>query len=219
VKLCYKGLPQGGGDIFKGEIEARSEREALRTLATEGVIVTEISEIVAKTSNRFQRSLSRQEVVLALFELSTMLKSGVSIAEAIESQSQAHYHPELNVFFKSVNRSLRGGEALGPAMKNTSLELPDYLFQLVNSGELSGNLAECLSRGVEQLEYDLDIATKFRSALIYPGVLLLTGMLAVGLIFVLVVPKFSHLLDRADDTFIISWSTSQSSGCGFLKQS
>jgi len=199
VKLCYKALPLGGGAIFKGEIEALSEREALRILETEGVIVTEISVVAEKTSNLFQRRLSRQEVVLAFFELATMLKSGVSIAEAIESQSQAHYHPELNDFFQSVNRSLRGGEALGQSMKNTRLELPDYLLQLVKSGELSGNLAECLSRGVEQMEYDLEIATQFRSALIYPGVLLCTGMLAVGLIFVLVVPRFSHLLDKADD--------------------
>ena len=199
MKLFYKALPQTGGELFKGEIEALSEREALRILEADGIIVTEISVIVAKTSKRIQRRLSKQEVVLALFELATMLKSGVSIAEAIESQCQSHYHPELNDFFQSINSSLRGGEALGQSMKNSGLELPDYLLQLVNSGELSGSLADCLNRGVEQMEYDLDISTQFRSALIYPGVLLLTGMLAVGLIFVLVVPRFSHLLDRADD--------------------
>lgn len=199
MKLQYEALQAGDGGLIRGEIEASDERDAVRKLESEGMIVTDVRLREQKSATRFQRSVTRQEIVLALFELSTLLESGVSIAEAVESQSQSDYHPVLNSFFESVNKSLRSGESLAQAMQKSDLELPDYLIQLVQSGELSGGLPACLRSGVEQMEYELDIASQFKSALIYPAVLLLSGIVAVSLIFLLVVPRFSHILERGVD--------------------
>lgn len=199
MKLEYEALRADGGNLIKGEIDAGSEREAVRLLEIDGMVVTDIRSQVEKPARRFQRGVSRQEVVLALFELATLLESGVSIAEAIESQSQSEYHPKLNQFFDFVSQKLRGGESLAQAFQKSDLEVPDYLIQLVQSGELSGRLPDCLRRGVAQMEYELDISSQFRAALIYPGVLLLSGFVAVSLIFVLVVPRFTHVLERGTD--------------------
>ncbi len=199
MKLQYEALQADDGNLIKGEIDATSEREAIRLLESDGIVVTEIREKAAQKPSRFQRAVTRQEVVLALFELSTLLESGVSIAEAIDSQSAAQYHPELNAFFDSVSQRLRSGESLANAIQKSDLELPEYLIQLIQSGELSGGLPQCLRRGVEQMEYDLDIAAQFKSALIYPAVLIFSGIVAVGLIFVLVVPRFAHILERGAD--------------------
>lgn len=199
MKLHYEALQRDDGRVVRGEIEANSEREAVRRLEAEGVYVTEIGEQVEKQASRFQRDVSRQEVVLALFELATLLESGVSIAEAIESQAEAYYHPRLNKFFQTISSQLRGGASFAQAVQKTDLLLPEYLIQLIQSGELSGGLPECLRRGVEQMEYELDMSSQFRSALVYPAVLLLSGVVAVGLIFVLVVPRFAHILERGSD--------------------
>lgn len=199
MRLHYEALHADDGHVVKGVIDAASEREAIRVLETEGMLVTEIREASEKTLARFQRDVSRQEVVLALFELATLLESGVSIAEAVESQAESDYHPQLSVFFTSVNQRLRSGESLAQAVKASDLNVPDYLIQLIQSGELSGGLPGCLRRGVEQMEYELDIASQFRSALIYPAVLLLSGFVAVSLIFILVVPRFAHILERGVD--------------------
>ncbi|MBO6702764.1 MAG: type II secretion system F family protein [Pseudomonadales bacterium] len=199
VRLVYEAVQPGDGRLIKGEVDAGSEREALRKLEADGMIVTDIKVQKKKGPSKFQRDVTRQEVVLALFELSTLLESNVSIAEAVESQAQSDYHPRLKVFFESISQRLRSGESLAHAMEQADLELPEYLVQLVQSGELSGGLPTCLRKGVEQMEYELDISNQFRSALIYPAVLLLSGVVAVGLIFVLVVPRFSHILERAAD--------------------
>lgn len=196
MKLHYEALQLDHGLTIKGEIEAASEREAVRRLESDGMVVTEIHEKLEKRPSWFQRDVSRQEIVLALFELATLLESGVSIAEAVDSQAEAYYHPKLNLFFETLSNQLRGGASLAQAIQRAELDLPDYLIQLIQSGELSGGLPGCLRRGVEQMEYELDISSQFRSALIYPAVLLLSGFVAVGLIFVLVVPRFAHILER-----------------------
>ncbi|MBO6564938.1 MAG: type II secretion system F family protein [Pseudomonadales bacterium] len=199
MKLQYEAVQASDGTLIKGEIEAVNERDAMRLLEIDGMVVTEISPRLESRHSRFQRDVTRQEVVLALFELATLLESGVSIAEAVESQAESDYHPRLNAFFNSVNQSLRSGESLAQAVQKTDLDLPDYLVQLIQSGELSGGLPGCLRSGVQQMEYELDIASQFRSALIYPAILLLSGFVAVGLIFVLVVPRFAHILERGVD--------------------
>ncbi len=199
MKLQYEAVQASDGTLIKGEIEAVNERDAMRLLEIDGMVVTEISPRLESRHRRFQRDVTRQEVVLALFELATLLESGVSIAEAVESQAESDYHPRLNAFFNSVNQSLRSGESLAQAVQKTDLDLPDYLVQLIQSGELSGGLPGCLRSGVQQMEYELDIASQFRSALIYPAILLLSGFVAVGLIFVLVVPRFAHILERGVD--------------------
>jgi general secretion pathway protein F len=199
MKLQYEAFQSDGGNLVKGELDAGSEREAIRQLEVDGMLVVDIRVCEEQAPPRFQRDVSRQEIVLALFELSTLLESGVSIAEAIDSQSQSQYHPRLNLFFNAVSQRLRSGESLAQSVQKSDLDLPDYLIQLMQSGELSGSLPECLRRGVQQMEYELDITSQFRSALIYPAVLLLTGVVAVGLIFVLVVPRFAHILERDAD--------------------
>ena len=199
MKLVYEALQPGEGGLIKGEINAGNEREAIRRLEADGMVVTDIRVQEEKGPSRFQRDVTRQEIVLALFELATLLESNVSIAEAVESQAQSDYHPRLNAFFESVSKRLRSGESLAHAMQQSDLQLPEYLVQLVQSGELSGGLPTCLRKGVEQMDYELDISNQFRSALIYPAVLLLSGVVAVGLIFVLVVPRFAHILERGAD--------------------
>ena len=199
MKLQYEAVQSSDGRLIKGEIDAVNERDAMRRLETEGMVVTDISVRKHSGQSRFQRDVTRQEIVLALFELATLLESGVSIAEAVESQAESDYHPRLNRFFNSVNQSLRSGESLAQAVQKTDLDLPDYLIQLIQSGELSGGLPGCLRSGVQQMEYELEMASQFRSALIYPTILLLSGFVAIGLIFVLVVPRFSHILERGVD--------------------
>lgn len=192
-------MQSSDGALIKGEIEAISERDAMRRLESDGMVVTDIQPRKESGQSRFRRDVSRQEVVLALFELATLLESGVSIAEAVESQAESDYHPKLNRFFNSINQSLKGGSSLAQAVQVTDLELPEYLVHLIQSGELSGDLPGCLRSGVRQMEYELEISTQFRSALIYPAVLLLSGFVAVGLIFILVVPRFAHILERGAD--------------------
>src|SRR5690606_33462254 len=66
---------------------------------------------------------------------------------------------------------------------------------LSEAGELTGNLADALEQGVQQMEYDQQIQSETRNALIYPAILVFSGLAAVGIMFIFVVPKFASLLN------------------------
>ena len=86
------------------------------------------------------------------------------------------------------------------------MNLPDYLYQLVAAGEVSGKLAGALKDSIEQMEYDQKIASEIRNALIYPSILIISGILAVLVMFVFVVPSFAGLLDKSEELPFLAYA-------------
>jgi general secretion pathway protein F len=141
---------------------------------------------------------------VAIHELATLLESGVPLSDAVASQSRGSHHPTLAAAFEAMRRELLRGTSFLEAVRGCGLPLPEYVYQLVEAGEMSGRLAASLREAVTQLEYDERIAGDVRGALTYPAVLVVSGIAAVLLVFVFVVPKFADLLRDAEDLPLLS---------------
>ncbi|MBF2760386.1 MAG: type II secretion system F family protein [Ectothiorhodospiraceae bacterium AqS1] len=186
------------GQIFRGRLESESEAAAVRALGAEGRTVIELNErqsAAAAGQGLLKRRLNGQEIVVAFNELATLLESGVALADAVRALSRGARHPILDAGFASISRELLRGGSLLDALRGSAIPLPEYVFQLVEAGELSGQLPQSLRQAVGQMEYDQQIATEIRGALIYPAILIFAGVAAVLLVFVFVVPQFSNLLE------------------------
>ncbi len=197
MQFSYKALDPNQA-LIAGNIDASDEREALRLIREKNLQVVEIAPQIEDKSG-FRKKLSQAEITVSLFELTTMLDSGVAIADALQSLQDSDAHPKLLRYYRTASERLQQGANLGSALTNDDVRLPPYFIQLIAAGEASGQLASAMRRGVDQMEYDLSVANDLRNALIYPAVLVLTGISAVGLIFVFVVPKFANMLDGKTD--------------------
>lgn len=197
MQFSYKALDPNQA-LIAGNIDASDEREALRLIREKNLQVVEIAPQVEDKSG-FRKKLSQAEITVSLFELTTMLDSGVAIADALQSLQDSDAHPKLLRYYRTASERLQQGANLGSALTSDDVKLPPYFIQLIAAGEASGQLASAMRRGVDQMEYDLSVANDLRNALIYPAVLVLTGISAVGLIFVFVVPKFANMLDGKND--------------------
>ncbi len=204
MKFQYEAV-NADGKLIKGEIEAEVEIEALRQLSNQGLIVADLEAQETKIK-RLQRKLTQKDILLAFHELTTLLDSGVSIADAVDSQAHATHHAELNRIFASLSWSLRKGESLSQALKQSKLKLPDYMFNLIEAGEMTGKLGYSLRQGVAQMEYEQKLSTEMRNALVYPSILVCSGIGAVLLMFIFVVPKFSNLLKDSEDLPFLAYA-------------
>lgn len=196
------------GTLLDGRIAAQSEREAGRLLERRGLSLIDISEAgVASPGvgagsalmSRRERKLRNQDVILALHELSTLLSSGVGLAESVSAQARSSHHPRLQAAFTAISAALRQGQPFSQALLAAGLPLPGYVDILVRSGEKAGLLGRALQDSVAQMEYDQGVRNEVRQALTYPAILVLAGLGAVMMMFTFVVPKFANLLKRADD--------------------
>jgi len=203
----YKALNAEGARL-QGVVNAADEREAARLLERRGLSLLALAPAEAAASGRLgrRRRLQPRDVVLAMHELSTLLASGVALAEAVQAQSRSAHHPRLLQAFESISAALRQGQAFSQALLATGLPLPAYVHTLVQSGERSGQLGKALHDAVAQMEYDLQVRGEIRQALTYPAVLVAAGIGAVVMMFTFVVPKFAALLDRAEDLPWLGWA-------------
>lgn len=197
-------IVNGEGELTKGQIEAASPAEVARRLGRDGQTLVGVTETPPTTLPALRRRLRTVDLVIAFRELATLLSSGVSLGDAVISQSKGNYHPELVAAFNEISRELMRGTNFLGALRASRLPLPDHLYHLVEAGELSGHLAESLTRAVEQMEYDRHVAAELRSALTYPAILVASCAAAVLAVFLFVVPEFVHLLEEDVELPLIS---------------
>ena len=197
-------IVNGEGELTKGQIEASSPAEVARRLGRDGQTLVGVAETPPTALPTLRRRLRTVDLVIAFRELATLLSSGVSLGDAVVSQSKGSYHPELVAAFEAISKELMRGANFLAALRAAKLPLPDHLYHLVEAGELSGRLAESLTRAVEQMEYDRHVAAELRSALTYPAILVLSCAAAVLAVFFFVVPEFVHLLDGDAELPLVS---------------
>ena len=194
----------GAGQLLKGRLTAESPADVVRRLGRDGHTVVGVKEHRPSALPAFARRLRSADIVVAFHELATLLGSGVSLSDAVLAQSRGSHHPTLGAAFNAIARDLMRGQSFLAALRGSDLPLPDYVHQLVEAGEMSGQLPQSLREAVSQMEYDQRVASDIRGALAYPAILLVSGIAAVAAVFVFVVPKFANLLDDENELHFLS---------------
>lgn len=196
MRFQYEAVDAQGNQVG-GHLESASERDASRELSAQGLTVFALrARKPALSLFRKRGKASTRELQLVLQEFATLLGAGVSLVTSLSSLAKSSHHPALTTAFADMERAVRRGESFSVAFRATSLPIPEYFHQLVQAGEATGRLAESLRAGVEQFEYDQRVAAELRGALVYPAVLVCSGIAAVGIIFLWVVPRFGGLLEQ-----------------------
>jgi general secretion pathway protein F len=194
IEYRYSALnPQG--QTLEGVIAARNESEAARLLRQKELSPLALDSRTPAQGTKSRRTKSGpEERLLLMRELATLLAAGVPLAEAVDSISQSHGDTQGGSAFGAVHQRLRGGESFAASLAAAKFGFPEYVGQLAAAGEMTGKLAQALESGATQMEYEDRVRQDMRNALIYPSVLVASGIAAVLGIFVFVVPKFATML-------------------------
>lgn len=198
MQFRYQAIDKNGQQV-SGVIAGRSEREVMRQISQQSLTLTSISEAPEAGTRMRRSSASLRELQLVLQEFTTLLEAGVSLVVALSSLGKSSHHPQITAIFQGLEKAVRRGDSFSVALRASTLPVPDYFHQLVEAGEATGRLAEAMRSGVDQFEYDQRVRQEMRSALVYPAVLVVSGVAAVAIIFLWVVPRFGSLLTQHGD--------------------
>lgn len=199
------------GSTGEDTLNAIDRSTALRQLDAQKRIVVELSEHEEKIK---KSKYSSEEVLQFFIELQTLLCSGVAIAEAVRSLVSGYQQSGLLVYIDSIYSDLQKGVSFSTALKESGLKVPVYFYHLATAGEASGKLGDSLGAAVDRFKADQEFTAELKSALIYPSILICSGIGAVFLMFLVVVPKFTDLLKNATDLPFLA-SVVMSSGAFF----
>ncbi len=194
-------------------LEAPNEEVAIQKLLAQGYVVIGVQEH-GKKKGGFQHALSKpsssdkepgggafsftnrvttREAIFFAVQLSTLLKAGIPLLRSLEIIEKGI----SNLFFRQVIHDLRRkvseGGTFSKALRSYPHVFPWIWVNLVEVGEATGKLPDCLEEIAHYQESAARIQSKVTTAFFYPGVL--TAAVTGALIFLMlfIVPKFSSI--------------------------
>lgn len=127
----------------------------------------------------FLFSISFKEKIFLAKHLAVMLKAGIPLRDALIALLEQAETPSLRHLLGTCVRDLEGGQVLGHCLEKFSRVFDPFFVNTVVVGEASGTLADSLQYLAIQLEKARELASKVRTALIYP-IIVFVGAVGIG---------------------------------------
>jgi type IV pilus assembly protein PilC len=186
--------------------EAASEREALAALRAEGFAVLSIAP-AAGADAEGARSLPPPwhpawlvpmrafDVELGLRQLSSMLRSGVSLLAALETVADQASSPRAARVWRAALDDVASGRPLSEALAARGGRFGPAAIALVRVGEQSGELDAALLHAAGQLEAHRNLRSMLANALAYPVFAIVAALGVSAFLVVSVIPKIAEFLE------------------------
>jgi len=224
---AWKGLNTGGKAVT-GTRDADGPKSLRQALRKDGVFVTEHREVAAgagRTAARageaggekvsvFKREIHFRELVervgtqeVAAFtrQLSTLLKAGIPLAEALGALSEQVDNKKLEVVLAEVRQKVNEGSSLADTLAAHADIFPELYTNMVRSGEAAGNLDTVLGRLADFLDAQHALRSKVSGAMTYPIIMVILGTVVMGVLMVVVVPKITSIFEDLGKA--LPWNT------------
>ncbi len=130
-------------------------------------------------------------------QFSTMVSAGVPMLRALNTLQEQTDSPALKQALAKITTDVEGGMQLSDALEKHPKAFSNVYVNMVRAGETGGILDQIMNRLATQVEKDSEIKGKFKSAMIYPAVVLTVAVGAVGFLMVGVIPQLAGILTDA----------------------
>jgi general secretion pathway protein F len=192
----YRVMTRGSG-ILEGKRASVSKAELLDFLKKSGHIVLKVEEVGGEKAGKLLSNRSvKKATVFFTQELGTLLHSDVSLDKSLRILSDAQDNKRFKGMILDILEEVKGGKSLGDALSMFPDVFSGVYVNMVRAGEESGALPKVLERLGSFMERVQRIKSEITSALIYPLFLVMSGILSVGALVLIVMPRFTKVFDE-----------------------
>lgn len=139
------------------------------------------------------RSVPLNALVVFTSEFSIMLRTGFPLNTALNVLTRQQKHPELKRVIAELDRSIQQGKSLSSAFSQFPRVFDSIYTALLSSGEAGGNVPAMLERLSAYLTFRRELRSKIQSALLYPLMIMLTGMGVALFLVLFILPNFAAM--------------------------
>lgn len=185
---------QPDGRVVLGVLSASSEAELDALLVAQGLAPIANEPL---TTRSVPAGYSRRDLAVLFRSLATLVAAGIPLERALSASESLPRKAALRAAVRDTRELLRQGFGLAEALKRSGGPVPGVVLGMLRAGERGSHLSAALEQAANQLERDADLASRVRQALAYPLILLVAGSLSVGVITMVVIPRFAVVLGDA----------------------
>ena len=183
------------GKVQTGELSAESEREAIRILQGKNLTPVKVQETKRIFGRGRNKKISHADILDFTNGLCTLVDARVPIDKALRLLDGVTESSAMRELVLNLLRDVKEGKSLAQAMENHSHVFSRMYVNIVRAGEEGGILHELLPDLTDFLETSAKTRQAVISAMIYPVVLLVTGIISVLLLLIFVVPQFAVMFE------------------------
>ena len=182
---------------------AHSKMEVLTYLTNEGYKVLEITtskmiNVLYSPDGMFQTRFSQKNLIFWLTQLSTYLKSGITLTESMRYLSKQMGKSGNNKrLFDSIIYNLTLGESFSNALAKQGNTFPPLLISMIKTAEATGELEKTLDDMANYFTEVKNTKKAMISAMIYPTAIFIFSIVVVTFILLFVVPQFQGIYESA----------------------
>ncbi len=192
------------GEHVAGDMEAESQAAVIERLHGLGHLPIRADAAAGGALARLlawewrpRRGLPGRALALMTQQLATLLHAGLSLDRALELAQAATARRAERECLAALTDKVRGGGSLADALALQPAIFPRFYVGMVRAGEAGATLDATLRQLGEFLERTRAAREKVTSALIYPAIVLVTGLGSVATLFGFVIPRFRPLFEQA----------------------
>ena len=197
----YIARKPGAAEELRGRIEADTERDARSRLRLRGEVPLSLAPVRVRTFAlgrllpSFARGNFQQEVMMFSTQLSTLIRSGITLTDALrvlaEQSTQRQFSNILQLVYQSV---VERGSSFATALKPFPQAFPSLYVSMVKAGESTGTLSDVLDRLASYSKKKSDIEARIKSAMTYPVIMLIVALGVITFLLSYLVPKILPIL-------------------------
>jgi len=183
------------GTISEGIIEADDLQAAAAKFRESGLIPLKI--VPRQEGLREWGKISfrshRADLITFTTELSALLNAGLPLDRGLQIITEISESAFMRKIVQAILKAIREGSSFSDALQKHPKVFPRLYSNMVRAGESGGILQNVLERLNEFLESSKELRDHVVSAMIYPMILMVTGIVSILLLFTFVLPRFSAI--------------------------
>lgn len=192
----YKAISQNGERI-QGFFEGKDKSDVLNMLRGNNYLPVNIEKDMDKDAkiDLFLKKVSKKDLAVFCRQFYTMLDAGIDIVKCVNILEKQSENKTLVKALASIHEDVQKGFTLSESMKRYNKIFPSLLINMVEAGEISGNLDIIMERMAVHFEKENKLESKINSAMIYPMVLGIVSIAVVIFLLVAVMPTFIGMFE------------------------
>ncbi|RJP86059.1 MAG: type II secretion system protein GspF [Desulfobacteraceae bacterium] len=193
-------------DIMDAE-SVNSARQKLRSANIYPLAIREVYDKKTKKSAQlpfitkyFSPKVKQSELAMMTRQLATLISAGFPLVSGIYTlvpQTSSHIFKQV---LSQTKDAIEAGSSFADALSSYPETFSDMYVNMVRSGESSGTLELVLERLADILEKQQKLTNSIRSALTYPILMLIIGILVLYFLLAYVVPKITAIFSDMGQT-------------------
>ncbi|MFC1667885.1 type II secretion system F family protein [Chlamydiota bacterium] len=187
------------GKKTSGILWALSKEAAIKQINEKSFFLRSIKETSSHQLNLFKNNrLTSNSLIYLTHQMSQLLSIGYTVDQTLTIIEDSEHSIRLKLLVSEIKRLLQKGQSLAQSLATFSSIFSSFYLRMVHIGETSGELSEVFTMLYNSLIQRKSIIDRIRNILIYPTIVLTTGMIVIVFLVGYVIPVLAELFTEFD---------------------